>query len=654
MTVLNIASTAVRDIRGTSVYSQESARQGRYGGSAPHQGFIRYGALHTSGADWANVRIDRCDLDIRLMYGVGGTSGERLLYVYGGAPGLTALPSGDRAAASRGRYIGAVKLSEHRLSGQALENLRAFLAEDHSEVLAIYTAEAVPSGENYSRNYMGVTQLGLTIEYTALGSSGALDRQSLAPGETIALALTPPAEAGWAEAAVTHRVIWRLGDHSHEEALAADALVSAFTLPEAWMDALPEAAQGTLQVEWATIRDGAEAARRQLSAAVRVPETAAFLPAVRLTAAASDGQAGYYQFINGAALTARAGAMHGARIVALEISDDSGALARFAPGDAGGAQENLSARTGVFDQSGARRYAARVTDSRGFTAQAALAIDVAAVHKPRVRFDAARYEAVEGEGETYRASDAGDHVWFDIAIECDARGGNGAEAVLSGAGQRVELALEDGLRLNALKDRGLITAPVPLDAAPEFTLTVTDRTGSYVYVDALSRARANLHLSGSDYGVGVGAFVTDASAENPLFRCAYPAKLQAGLEVAGDARVQGALAANDLTVLGGARLLGGVADFGGSVQWGETAAVSVAAGGIQDVEIAFERPFAAPPWVMAGFATASTAGSFGRCCVAVVPGGVTSAGFTARLYNGDSAARSPRVTWLALGAAAQT
>lgn len=68
-----------------------------------------------------------------------------------------------------------------------------------------------------------------------------------------------------------------------------------------------------------------------------------------------------------------------------------------------------------------------------------------------------------------------------------------------------------------------------------------------------------------------------------------------------------------------------------------------------DREITFPVAYAegTTPHVVAGFFTASTAGSFGRCCVSVHT--VTNVGFTMRFFNGDSSARSPQATWIAIG-----
>lgn len=80
-----------------------------------------------------------------------------------------------------------------------------------------------------------------------------------------------------------------------------------------------------------------------------------------------------------------------------------------------------------------------------------------------------------------------------------------------------------------------------------------------------------------------------------------------------------------------------------------TAAGNTAAGSYVDVAVTFPAAFAegTTPAVVVGFASASTAGTFGRCSCAVVTGTVTNTGFTLRFFNGDSSNRNPGFVWIA-------
>ena len=80
---------------------------------------------------------------------------------------------------------------------------------------------------------------------------------------------------------------------------------------------------------------------------------------------------------------------------------------------------------------------------------------------------------------------------------------------------------------------------------------------------------------------------------------------------------------------------------------GKTAAVSVAAGAYEDIPITFTQTYTTAPIVVAGFFSASEAGSFGKCVVSVHS--ITTTGCTIRIFNGDSGARIPNVEWIAYG-----
>ena len=72
----------------------------------------------------------------------------------------------------------------------------------------------------------------------------------------------------------------------------------------------------------------------------------------------------------------------------------------------------------------------------------------------------------------------------------------------------------------------------------------------------------------------------------------------------------------------------------------------IAANAYYDSVITFNPSFNSVPVVSAVISSESVAGGMGRMSLAV--NSVTSTGFTARLYNGDTAARWPAFTWFAL------
>lgn len=71
----------------------------------------------------------------------------------------------------------------------------------------------------------------------------------------------------------------------------------------------------------------------------------------------------------------------------------------------------------------------------------------------------------------------------------------------------------------------------------------------------------------------------------------------------------------------------------------------VAANSIKDVAVTFAKPFASPPFVVAGLQSAN--GSYTMGQVAVSVHSVTANGFTIRVFN-NRTAMSPAVYWIAI------
>lgn len=131
----------------------------------------------------------------------------------------------------------------------------------------------------------------------------------------------------------------------------------------------------------------------------------------------------------------------------------------------------------------------------------------------------------------------------------------------------------------------------------------------------LQNSAVALHIS--EYGVAIGDQVVNTSSAAPTFECYNPASFYGGL----------------LNVQAGT-----IGQLG-----------ATATGSYQDGEATFATPFAAgtTPVVVICFRSDSTAGTFGRCSVAVVS--ATNTGFTFRFFNGDSSNRNPDYTYIAFG-----
>jgi len=83
------------------------------------------------------------------------------------------------------------------------------------------------------------------------------------------------------------------------------------------------------------------------------------------------------------------------------------------------------------------------------------------------------------------------------------------------------------------------------------------------------------------------------------------------------------------------------------IQVGETAVITVSANSYYDENVTFDSSYSSYPAVVASFVTSSTAGEFGKCCVAVHTR--TTTGFTIRVFNGDATTRAPVIQWIAIG-----
>ena len=85
---------------------------------------------------------------------------------------------------------------------------------------------------------------------------------------------------------------------------------------------------------------------------------------------------------------------------------------------------------------------------------------------------------------------------------------------------------------------------------------------------------------------------------------------------------------------------------GTKVQHGRITAGNVSSNTWKDFEVTFAEPFASAPHVICGLNSAST--GYGLGSVSVSAHDVTVNGFTARMFNNDSATRSPNIEWIAV------
>ena len=157
----------------------------------------------------------------------------------------------------------------------------------------------------------------------------------------------------------------------------------------------------------------------------------------------------------------------------------------------------------------------------------------------------------------------------------------------------------------------------------------TEASGAY------SNTQGRFTVADQDYQTAIGKFNTENNTNN-LFAI--------GNGTAGNARSDAFTVDESGNVMCAGALTAGNIDAGLT-----SSTVDTAAGSYQDVAIVFNKTFASPPIVVVGFDTTGSQANFGLCCVAVKNGSITTAGFTARVFNADSTVRKPRVSWIAIG-----
>ena len=155
-----------------------------------------------------------------------------------------------------------------------------------------------------------------------------------------------------------------------------------------------------------------------------------------------------------------------------------------------------------------------------------------------------------------------------------------------------------------------------------FLLVFGDAYESASAALSVSRAFANVHLSGkSTGGVALGGFSTSEEGD-PKFESHYPAHFYAG-----------------------------ISDFGGSVQGGTVTRTepSVPAQSYKSYKVTFPIPFKEIPVVTCSLYSWSTSYYMGGFCLAISAGTITKTGFTVNCYNSTSSARDFHLAWIAIG-----
>lgn len=545
-------ATQLRHVRGSGSASwRDAAFQGRWTGQNPRLGAMYFPTLLD--VDWNQQRIQ--SVSLRLYFAGAGGAFDKTLHLYRGAKAGGISGNGD---SMRGAHLGNVAFStayigtrtallNESTNADAFADFVAWLKSMSTDTLVMYVDEGLWSSHDYSYNYCKVTSAAIVIEYEPAGSDGRLDKDSVDAGSAVALTITPPEDL---DGAITHSVQWQFGGHSQTQQLAEGVLNTNFTVPMAWLNAIPANASGGATCTLTTYLDGEERGQKVISFTIFAPASAgpAFTGSIT---PAGQVTAGYYQYLSAAKVTiSGAQAQYGASIRSYRIA---------APFELGGA-DSAEYTTPAFARSGAHTFTLSVTDSRGLTANKALTVDVLQTARPAIsQFKVERYSTIEGDTTQYVQTDYGDRVWVSVAAGIDGADGHNSGAAyieygpVGGAKAQAQLSFT-GNAIQKTKDRAIITAVISPDKAYEFTLYVSDKAGGTQRYDSVPRGTCVLHADASGHGLGVGRFVNGTTEEAPLFACAWPAKLEGGAEVAGALAVSGGLSVGgELTAQGGVR-----------------------------------------------------------------------------------------------------
>lgn len=83
------------------------------------------------------------------------------------------------------------------------------------------------------------------------------------------------------------------------------------------------------------------------------------------------------------------------------------------------------------------------------------------------------------------------------------------------------------------------------------------------------------------------------------------------------------------------------------IQSGFVGKYDVPANSYKDIQITYPKAFTTPPNVVVGLSSDSGSSTIGNVSATFLPGSNSIVGFTARIFNNDTAARSPYLTYIA-------
>lgn len=302
-----LASSFAWAYNNSTSWTWDGAFQGAYGNTQPRNGVIFFNNLRSS-VPWADMNVTA--VRFWVQFGDAGGAHKKVLSIFGTAYNSV---SGHTGAAMRGVGICQVRTAtsawktsetltfDSANNAFALPNWKTWLEDTTSIGLCLYLNESAPSANNYSQNYLIVTNAGMEIDYEPKGSTGTISPDPVEIGDTVTLDIAPIAS----DEVVTHTAEWTLGETSSGPiAIAAGVTQATYTLPSSWLGELDGVTSGEAVCTLTTYVGGVLRGAREIPFTAAVP--AGYAPVInsfsvkRYASAVDDqGQTVYVESLSG-------------------------------------------------------------------------------------------------------------------------------------------------------------------------------------------------------------------------------------------------------------------------------------------------------------------------------------------------------------------
>lgn len=298
----------------------------------------------------------------------------------------------------------------------------------------------------------------------------------------------------------SHKVVWSIGDYSHEESVAAGTTSVSYAIPASWLNAIPNAKTGQLKITLKTYSGSTQiGSSATKNIAISVPDTSSYKPSY--TAALSDAAGAYDKvgvYVKGKSkfkvdLTDITGA-YSASIKEIKIVM-CGTTYKPAVGS------SASATTGAVGTVGENKIEITVTDSRGYSTSKTLTATVAAYTNPY--FDElaiSRYK--KDESGNYVKDDDGGYAKIEYTAAVSSVGSNAFVECLISYKAAVPGSTESSVKLTDIN--GLMYVAVDTELVYNFEILLKDKLSEVKYKKQLSSAGTIMDILKGGKGVCFG------------------------------------------------------------------------------------------------------------------------------------------------------